>query len=134
LWYNVGMKKWQILLIIVLATGVVVAGVCAFLNWTWNTYGQYYALTWVSIFIAVIVAIVALISLKITRDSLKLTRSTTRPFLTYLIKDLVLDKSNENEKATLRIVVSNKGNLPAENQYSNFFKLPFVIKLVSQQK
>lgn len=88
MWYNWGMEKvlikikhyWKTLLVIVvIAAGFY--GFNSFIVWRWDTYGQNDALTWVSLILAFIVAIVALWSLKLTRDSLGLTRATTRPFL-----------------------------------------------------
>jgi len=58
------------------------AGIIVYLDWAWDTYGRDYALSLASLFVATAVVIVALWSLKLTRDSLKLTRATTRPFLT----------------------------------------------------
>ena len=65
---------------------------------------------WVSLFIAVIVAIVALGSLRVTRESLKttresleLTRATTRPFLTLKEADIIAPET------LVRLVVKNTG-------------------------
>ncbi|MBA7600394.1 hypothetical protein ES703_07444 [subsurface metagenome] len=72
---------WKSKLVIVCTLGVFI-GISFFLDWVRDKYGQEYALTWVAVFIAAIAAIAALSSLKLTRDSLELTRATTRPFLT----------------------------------------------------
>ena len=72
--------NWKVKLIIVCILGVF-AGFIFYIDWIWDTQGQNLALLQISLFIAIIVAIVALWSLKTTRDSLELTRSTTRPFL-----------------------------------------------------
>jgi len=98
-------SNWKVLLITIVA----VVAICSFIDWIWDTYGQDYALMWVSLFIAVIVAIVALSSLKITRDSLELTRATTRPFLTLKEADIIAPET------LVRLVVKNTGTLPTEN-------------------
>jgi len=122
LWYNGGMRKaldkirsnWKVLLVTIVA----VVAICSFIAWIWDKYGQNYALMWVSLFIAVIVAIVALESLRITRGSLKttresleLTRATTRPFVTSTQLEVVF----HGNEVTIRVLISNKGIHPADN-------------------
>lgn len=75
-----------------------------FLSWLWDTNGPDFALALLGMIIAAGALLVAL-------SSLELARATTRPFLTYLVDKLIFDKNN---KVSLRIVVSNTGNLPAE--------------------
>ena len=75
------------------------------LDWLWETNGPNFVLALLSMMIAAGALIAAL-------SSLELARATTRPFLTYLVKDIVLDE--DKEEAHLKIVVSNTGNLPAE--------------------
>ncbi len=106
-----------------LVTIVITAGfyilLNVFINWRWNTYGQNDALTWVSLFFTFIIAIVALVSLKITRDSLELTRATTRPFLN--VFRIGLDWSRNDGTPTpvnyFVIQIRNEGISPA-NQVS----------------
>lgn len=107
-------SNWKVLLV----TIVVVVAICSFIDWIWDKYGQDYALMWVSLFIAVIVAIVALLSLeatrrslKVTQDSLELTRATTRPFLS--ITSVVYQPPK-----TVEIIFCNTGALPT-NSYTS---------------
>lgn len=109
---NKSRSKWKALLV----TVVVVVGICLFVDWIWDTYGQDYALTWVALFIAVIVAIVALWSLKMTRESLELTRATTRPFLTSRLGVELGNKPFElGNKPEINTQVRNTGIHPADN-------------------
>ena len=101
---------WKILTI--LTTYV---AICLFLTWVFDKYGPNIALMWVAVIIAAIAAIVALESLraitkslKLTQDSLKLTRATTRPFLNVSMPNTILFQSE------LRLVICNTGALPAD--------------------
>jgi len=108
-------SKWKVLLITIVA----VVAICSFIDWIWDTYGQDYALMWVSLFIAVIVAIVALWALKITGNSLELTRATQRPFLNVLGITVVWSRNDGSPTPVNYFVIhiSNTGIFPA-NQVS----------------
>lgn len=113
-------NNWRLLLVVLSVNIIVllIEGLLARYLWvSWNgrvTFGPLngYIFLWVSIGIGSIAIVNSTIASLIASNSLKLTRATTRPFLTYLVKDIVLDESNK--AAFLMIVVSNKGNLPAE--------------------
>lgn len=117
MWYNDGMRKafdWK--------AKLVVAGILAifavfifYIDWIWDTQGQNLALLQVSLFVAIIVAIVALWSLKTTRDSLELTRAATRPFLN--TTSIVYQPPK-----TVEIIFCNTGALPPD---SNTFQAIF---------
>ncbi len=84
------------------------SGFYFYINWIWDTQGQNATLSQISLFIAAIVAIVALWSIKITRDSLRLTRAVTRPFLT-------LEKAEyDPHMPEIILYVCNTGALPGD--------------------
>jgi hypothetical protein len=96
-------------------------GVFSYIIWIFGggreTFGPLnsYIFIWLSIVIASTAALNSAVASVIASKALELTRATTRPFLTYLVGGIVLDEGNK--VAFLRIVVSNKGNLPAENPF-----------------
>lgn len=123
-------NNWRLLLV-VLSVNIAVLLVESFLAWriwiSWNgreTFGTLngYMFAWVSIELGSIAIVNSIIASLIASNSLRLTRTTTRPFLTYLVRTMELDE--KNNAVSLRIHVSNKGNLPAEKaifQTSQYF-------------
>jgi len=101
-------SNWKVLLVTIVA----VVAICSFIDWIWDKYGQDYALMWVSLFIAVIVAIVALLSLEATRRSLGLTRTTQRPFLN--VEGDVTCKIYPKSIGRIIARINNKGVFPAD--------------------
>ena len=117
MWYNEGVRKslsWKDKLVVagILA---IFAGFIFYIDWIWDTQSQNSALSQISLFVAIIVAIVALWSLKVTRDSLELTRAATRPFLN--VTSIVYQPPR-----TVEIIFCNTGALPAD---SNIFEAIF---------
>ncbi len=103
------MTKAIVCILVAVFVGV---GIYYFLNWIWDTYGQEHALTYAAMIIATIAAMAALGSLKITRDSLKLTRATARPFL-----DVAESVSCHTYTTSIGRIIANiynKGIFPAD--------------------
>lgn len=96
---------------------VVSAGLIYFIISLWNTQEWDEVLKQIPILIALIATIAALLSLWVARDSLELSRVTTRPFLN--IKVVFLGHGGIN-KVTISIKVENTGNLPAEKTTMSF--------------
>ena len=74
-------NKWTAILAVTSIFGVFILGMLFYLDWAWDTYGRDYALSLASLFVATIVGLAVIYTLKLTRDSLKITRATQRPFL-----------------------------------------------------
>lgn len=93
-----------------------------FLGGSRQTFGPLhnYGFIWLSIVIASIAALNSWIMSHVASKSLELTRATQRPFLTYVVDNLILDESGT---ASLKIIVSNKGNLPAEKPLLQLFQV-----------
>ncbi|MCK4274677.1 MAG: hypothetical protein KAW90_07260 [Dehalococcoidales bacterium] len=100
-------RHWKVLTIL----GAFV-GICFFLNWVFDNYGPNIALMWLAIFIAAIAAIAALWSLKTTRHSLELTRTTQRPFLN--VEGDVTCKIYPKSIGRVIARINNKGVFPAD--------------------
>lgn len=108
------MKKalgWKAILLVAVILAAFV-GFIFYMAWIWNTQGQISTLSQISLFVAIIAAIVALWSLKTTRDSLELSRTTTRPFLN--IKGNVSRGLNPDINMLI-IVIENTGKLPGDD-------------------
>jgi len=120
LWYNGGMRKFLGKIkhrLKVLAILVILVASMSFLAWVSDTDGKEYALTWVAVIIAAIAALAALGSLQVTRDSLVLTRTTTRPFLT-------LEKAEYNpHMPEVVLYICNTGALPGDKVLVEIFFL-----------
>jgi hypothetical protein len=113
-------NNWRLLLV-VLSVNIAVLLVENLLAWriwiSWNGRETFetlngYIFAWVSIELGSIAIVTSIIASLIASNSLRLTRATTRPFLTYLVKGIEFDE--KNKVVLLQIFVSNKGNLPAE--------------------
>jgi len=111
-------NNWKTNLIIACIFAIFI-GFYFYIDWIWDTQGQSLALSQISLFIAIIVAIVALGSLKITGNSLELTRATQRPFLNVLGITVIWSRNDGSPTPVNYFVIhiSNKGIFPA-NQVS----------------
>lgn len=99
--------SWAAILAVTIIFGVLITGMLFYLNWAWATYGRDYALSSASLFVAIIVGLAVIYTLKLTRDSLVLPRATTRPFLT-------LEKAEyDPHMPEVILYVRNTGALPA---------------------
>jgi len=86
-------------------------GLLFFTKWIWDTQGQDSALKYAALFVAAIAAIAALGSMKLTRDSLTLTRAVQRPFLNIQVN---ISKGLSLDRAILTAEIENTGNLPGD--------------------
>jgi hypothetical protein len=118
-WYNGGMEKnktnrlnriVKLVILGILVTGVLI-GMIVYLNWAWDTYGRDYALSLASLFVATIVGLAVIYTLKLTRDSLELTRKTTRPFLN--VDEPVSCYKYPASIGRISVNIYNKGVFPA---------------------
>jgi len=111
-------------IIIAIFTVLIIEAIIAYLFWSLGgsrqTFGPLssYGLIWLSIAIASIAAITSVFSsistrdsLAVTRQSLELTRATTRPFLTFRKVDFFM--SLPESEPRLQILICNLGSLPA---------------------
>lgn len=90
---------------------LIAIGLLCFVNWIWDTQGQGSALNYLSLFIAVVATMAALWSMKLTRDSLTLTRAAERPFLGIQVN---ISKGISLDRAILTLEIENTGNLPGD--------------------
>lgn len=100
------LQNWIYLLFLLLGIGLIF-----YINWIWDTQGQNSALNHLSLFVAAAAAIAALLSTKLTRDSLTLTRAVQRPFLNIQVN---ISRGMIPDRAILTAEIENTGNLPGD--------------------
>jgi len=108
-------SHWKIIFIGLVSLAIII-GFLLYIIHAWDTHGPEVTMTRISLFIAVIVAIVALSSLKMTRDSLELSRATQRPFMNVTGISVILSKNDGSPTSVKYLVVhiSNQGIFPAD--------------------
>lgn len=100
---------WVAILIIL---GILVS--ILYLFWTSLVYGRDFAFSQAPFVVAVVVGLVAIFSLKLTRDSLELTRATIRPFVNVL-GNVSIHTYSKSIGDTIQVrSVINSGVFPAD--------------------
>jgi len=122
---NIGRNKnsfsWKAILAILGILGIF-AGMVFYLDWAWETYGRDYALLLASLFVATVVGLAVIFTLKLTKESLEatkksleLTRATQRPFLNVLGISVIWSRNDGSPTPVNYFVIhiSNTGIFPA---------------------
>lgn len=123
--------NWKAILVVLGILGIF-AGMIVYLDWAWDIYGLDYALSVASLFVATVVGLAVIYTLKltkkslemtrattkVTKESLEMTRATTRPFLDVSVPDCIITRriiiSSGMKYWTLDLRICNTGNLPAD--------------------